>query len=100
MIRLIQGLLPDLSIPVILADTLDPLCFAAVLCMAVRLASKESPVLQNIPTNLISSSIFVQGLGEMPLDTPSAKGRRSHTGSVGHSRSSSTSRDALNVTDR
>ncbi|XP_061854816.1 TOG array regulator of axonemal microtubules protein 1 [Colius striatus] len=40
-----------------------------------------------------------KGLGEMPLDTPSAKGKRSHTGSVGHSRSSSTSRDALNITD-
>ncbi|KFR05859.1 Protein FAM179B, partial [Nipponia nippon] len=46
------------------------------------------------------SSLREKGLGEMPLDTPSAKGRRSHTGSVGHSRSSSTSRDALNITDR
>ncbi|XP_074005395.1 TOG array regulator of axonemal microtubules protein 1 [Numenius arquata] len=46
------------------------------------------------------SSLREKGLGEMPLDTPSAKGRRSHTGSVGHSRSSSTSRDALSVADR
>ncbi|XP_009288193.1 PREDICTED: crescerin-1 [Aptenodytes forsteri] len=45
------------------------------------------------------SSLREKGLGEMPLDTPSAKGRRSHTSSVGHSRSSSTSRDALNITD-
>ncbi|KFQ11266.1 Protein FAM179B, partial [Leptosomus discolor] len=46
------------------------------------------------------SHLREKGLGEMPLDTPSAKGRRSHTGNVGHSRSSSTSRDALNITDR
>ncbi|XP_042654981.1 TOG array regulator of axonemal microtubules protein 1 isoform X1 [Tyto alba] len=46
------------------------------------------------------SNLHEKGLGEMPLDTPSAKGRRSHTSSVGHSRSSSTSRDALNITDR
>ncbi|KFV09624.1 Protein FAM179B, partial [Tauraco erythrolophus] len=46
------------------------------------------------------SSLREKGLGEMPLDTPSAKGRRSHTSSVGHLRSSSTSRDALNITDR
>ncbi|KAM6069182.1 TOG array regulator of axonemal microtubules protein 1 isoform 2-T2 [Theristicus caerulescens] len=46
------------------------------------------------------SNLREKGLGEMPLDTPSAKGRRSHTGSVGHSRSSSTSRDALNIPDR
>nr|XP_048707981.1 TOG array regulator of axonemal microtubules protein 1 isoform X3 [Caretta caretta] len=46
------------------------------------------------------SSLRQKGLGEMPLDTPSAKGRRSHTGSIGHSRSSSTSRDVLNITER
>ncbi|XP_074852240.1 TOG array regulator of axonemal microtubules protein 1 isoform X2 [Carettochelys insculpta] len=46
------------------------------------------------------SSLRQKGLGEIPLDTPSAKGRRSHTGSIGHSRSSSTSRDALNITER
>ncbi|XP_053924161.1 TOG array regulator of axonemal microtubules protein 1 [Cuculus canorus] len=46
------------------------------------------------------SNLREKGLGEMLLDTPSAKGRRSHTGSVGHSRSSSTSRDPLNITDR
>ncbi|KFV64849.1 Protein FAM179B, partial [Dryobates pubescens] len=45
------------------------------------------------------SSLREKGLGEMPLDTPSARGRRSQTSGVGHSRSS-TSRDALNVTDR
>ncbi|XP_068022913.1 TOG array regulator of axonemal microtubules protein 1-like [Melanerpes formicivorus] len=46
------------------------------------------------------SSLREKGLGEMPLDTPSARGRRSQTSGVGHSRSSSTSRDALSVTDR
>ncbi|XP_027523139.1 TOG array regulator of axonemal microtubules protein 1 [Corapipo altera] len=45
-------------------------------------------------------SLREKGLGEMPLDTPSAKGRRSQTGSVGHLRSSPTSRDALSVPDR
>lgn len=49
---------------------------------------------------LLNGSASAQGLGEMPLDTPSAKGRRSQTSGVGHSRSSSTSRDALNTTDR
>ncbi|XP_027561201.1 TOG array regulator of axonemal microtubules protein 1 [Neopelma chrysocephalum] len=46
------------------------------------------------------ASLREKGLGEMPLDTPSAKGRRSQTGSVGHLRSSPTSRDALSVPDR
>ncbi|XP_029454335.1 TOG array regulator of axonemal microtubules protein 1 [Rhinatrema bivittatum] len=41
-----------------------------------------------------------KGLGEMPLDTPSAKGRRSHPGNVGNTRSSSISRDTLSVTER
>uniref|UniRef100_A0A8D0GG83 TOG array regulator of axonemal microtubules 1 n=1 Tax=Sphenodon punctatus TaxID=8508 RepID=A0A8D0GG83_SPHPU len=45
-------------------------------------------------------SLRQKGLGEMPLDAPSAKGRRSHAGSIGSSRSSSTSRDALNVAER
>ncbi|KAM6392608.1 LOW QUALITY PROTEIN: TOG array regulator of axonemal microtubules protein 1 [Pluvialis apricaria] len=57
--------------------------------------AKDLPYIKESVSNLRE-----KGLGEMPLDTPSAKGRRSHTGSVGHSRSSSTSRDALNVTDR
>ncbi|XP_026704961.1 TOG array regulator of axonemal microtubules protein 1 [Athene cunicularia] len=57
--------------------------------------TKDLPYIKESVSNLRE-----KGLGEMPLDTPSAKGRRSHTGSVGHSRSSSTSRDALNVTDR
>ncbi|KAF4018044.1 hypothetical protein G4228_009365 [Cervus hanglu yarkandensis] len=45
-------------------------------------------------------SLRQKGLGEIPLDTPSAKGRRSHTGSVGNTRSSSISRDAFNSTER
>uniref|UniRef100_A0A8U8AYL7 Uncharacterized protein n=1 Tax=Geospiza parvula TaxID=87175 RepID=A0A8U8AYL7_GEOPR len=45
-------------------------------------------------------SLREKGLGEMPLDTPSAKGRRSQTGNVGHLRSSSTCRDAPNISDR
>lgn len=45
-------------------------------------------------------SLRQKGLGEIPLDTPSAKGRRSHTGSVGNTRSSSVSRDAFNSTER
>ncbi|XP_019412149.1 PREDICTED: crescerin-1 isoform X1 [Crocodylus porosus] len=57
--------------------------------------SKDLPYIKESVSNLRQ-----KGLGEMPLDTPSAKGRRSHAGSVGHSRSSSTSRDALNVTER
>ncbi|XP_010214817.1 PREDICTED: protein FAM179B [Tinamus guttatus] len=57
--------------------------------------AKDLPYIKESVNNLRQ-----KGLGEMPLDTPSAKGRRSHTSSVGHSRSSSTSRDALNVTER
>ncbi|XP_040557773.1 TOG array regulator of axonemal microtubules protein 1 isoform X4 [Gallus gallus] len=57
--------------------------------------AKDLPYIKEFVNNL-----HQKGLGEMPLDTPSAKGRRSHTGSVGHSRSSSTSRDALNITER
>ncbi|KFO99655.1 Protein FAM179B, partial [Calypte anna] len=57
--------------------------------------TKDLPYIKECVCNL-----HEKGLGEMPLDTPSAKGRRSHTGNVGHSRSSSTSRDALNITDR
>ncbi|RMB98469.1 hypothetical protein DUI87_24683 [Hirundo rustica rustica] len=45
-------------------------------------------------------SLREKGLGEMPLDTPSAKGRRSQTGNVGHLRSSSTCRDAPIILDR
>ncbi|KAG3261147.1 TOG array regulator of axonemal microtubules 1, transcript variant X1 [Ictidomys tridecemlineatus] len=41
-----------------------------------------------------------KGLGEIPLDTPSAKGRRSHTGSVGNARSSSVSRDSFSSAER
>ncbi|XP_072194761.1 TOG array regulator of axonemal microtubules protein 1 isoform X2 [Excalfactoria chinensis] len=57
--------------------------------------AKDLPYIKEFVNNL-----HQKGLGEMPLDTPSAKGRRSHTGSVGHSRSSSTSRDAFSITDR
>uniref|UniRef100_A0A8C0JAU4 TOG array regulator of axonemal microtubules 1 n=1 Tax=Chelonoidis abingdonii TaxID=106734 RepID=A0A8C0JAU4_CHEAB len=57
--------------------------------------SKDLPYIMESITSLRQ-----KGLGEMPLDTPSAKGRRSHTGSIGHSRSSSISRDALNITER
>ncbi|XP_050811978.1 TOG array regulator of axonemal microtubules protein 1 [Gopherus flavomarginatus] len=57
--------------------------------------SKDLPYITELVTSLRQ-----KGLGEMPLDTPSAKGRRSHTGSIGHSRSSSISRDALNITER
>ncbi|XP_039389641.1 TOG array regulator of axonemal microtubules protein 1 [Mauremys reevesii] len=57
--------------------------------------SKDLPYIKESVTSLRQ-----KGLGEMPLDTPSAKGRRSHTGSIGHSRSSSISRDALNITER
>ncbi|KFV73321.1 Protein FAM179B, partial [Struthio camelus australis] len=57
--------------------------------------AKDLPYIKESVSNLRQ-----KGLGEMPLDTPSAKGRRSHTSSVGHSRSSSTSRDALNITER
>ncbi|XP_029396398.1 TOG array regulator of axonemal microtubules protein 1 [Mus pahari] len=46
------------------------------------------------------SPIDLQGLGEIPLDTPSAKGRRSHAGSVGNTRSSSVSRDAFCSSER
>ncbi|XP_066854886.1 TOG array regulator of axonemal microtubules protein 1 isoform X2 [Anser cygnoides] len=57
--------------------------------------AKDLPYIKEFVSNLRQ-----KGLGEMPLDTPSAKGRRSHTSIVGHSRSSSTSRDALSITDR
>uniref|UniRef100_A0A8C9KD65 TOG array regulator of axonemal microtubules protein 1 n=1 Tax=Panthera tigris altaica TaxID=74533 RepID=A0A8C9KD65_PANTA len=45
-------------------------------------------------------SLRQKGLGEIPLDTPSAKGRRSHTGTVGNTRSSFVSRDAFNSAER
>ncbi|XP_054256668.1 TOG array regulator of axonemal microtubules protein 1 [Indicator indicator] len=57
--------------------------------------SKDLPYLKDSV-----NSLREKGLGEMPLDTPSARGRRSHTSGAGHSRSSSTSRDALNITER
>lgn len=48
----------------------------------------------------IALPLYLQGLGEIPLDTPSAKGRRSHTGSVGNTRSSSVSRDTFNSAEK
>ncbi|XP_012580097.1 PREDICTED: protein FAM179B isoform X2 [Condylura cristata] len=43
--------------------------------------SKDLPYIKESVKNLRQ-----KGLGEIPLDTPSAKGRRSHTGSVGNTR--------------
>ncbi|CAH6839261.1 TOG array regulator of axonemal microtubules protein 1 isoform X2 [Phodopus roborovskii] len=57
--------------------------------------SKDLPYIKESVKNLRQ-----KGLGEVPLDTPSAKGRRSHTGSVGHMRSSSVSRDAFSSAER
>ncbi|XP_038193479.1 TOG array regulator of axonemal microtubules protein 1 isoform X2 [Arvicola amphibius] len=57
--------------------------------------SKDLPYIKESVKNLRQ-----KGLGEIPLDTPSAKGRRSHTGSVGHARSSSVSRDAFSSGER
>ncbi|KAL6059516.1 hypothetical protein STEG23_011189, partial [Scotinomys teguina] len=57
--------------------------------------SKDLPYIKESVKNLRQ-----KGLGEIPLDTPSAKGRRSHTGSVGHTRSSSVSRDVFSSAER
>ncbi|XP_012638237.2 TOG array regulator of axonemal microtubules protein 1 isoform X2 [Microcebus murinus] len=57
--------------------------------------SKDLPYIKESVKNLRQ-----KGLGEIPLDTPSAKGRRSHTGSVGNTRSSSVSRDAFSSAER
>uniref|UniRef100_A0A8D2JGC6 TOG array regulator of axonemal microtubules 1 n=1 Tax=Varanus komodoensis TaxID=61221 RepID=A0A8D2JGC6_VARKO len=45
-------------------------------------------------------SLRQKGLGEMPVVTPSAKGRRSHTSNMDSSRSASVSREALGAGDR
>ncbi|XP_058019141.1 TOG array regulator of axonemal microtubules protein 1 isoform X3 [Ahaetulla prasina] len=45
------------------------------------------------------SSLRQKGLGEMPIVTPSAKGRRSHTGNIDSSRSNM-SREVLSASDR
>nr|XP_033809262.1 TOG array regulator of axonemal microtubules protein 1 isoform X4 [Geotrypetes seraphini] len=50
--------------------------------------SKDLPYIKETVSNLRQ-----KGLGEMPLDTPSAKGRRSQHSNSGNTRSSSTSRD-------
>ncbi|XP_031213379.1 TOG array regulator of axonemal microtubules protein 1 isoform X2 [Mastomys coucha] len=57
--------------------------------------SKDLPYIKESVKNL-----RLKGLGEIPLDTPSAKGRRSHTGSVGNTRASSVSRDAFSSSER
>ncbi|XP_045143832.1 TOG array regulator of axonemal microtubules protein 1 isoform X2 [Echinops telfairi] len=57
--------------------------------------SKDLPYIKESVKNLRQ-----KGLGEMPVDTPSAKGRRSHTSSVGNARSSSVSRDVFNPAER
>ncbi|XP_077180266.1 TOG array regulator of axonemal microtubules protein 1 [Paroedura picta] len=46
------------------------------------------------------SSLRQKGLGEMPIVTPSAKGRRSQTSTTDSSRSASVSRDTLSASDR
>ncbi|XP_015282138.1 PREDICTED: protein FAM179B [Gekko japonicus] len=46
------------------------------------------------------SSLRQKGLGEMPIVTPSAKGRRSHISATDSSRSASVSRDTLSAGDR
>ncbi|KAM4853204.1 TOG array regulator of axonemal microtubules protein 1 isoform 2-T2 [Thomomys bottae] len=53
--------------------------------------SKDLPYIKESVKNLRQ-----KGLGELPLDTPSAKVRRSHAGNVGNTRSSSVSRDSFN----
>uniref|UniRef100_H0WLX8 TOG array regulator of axonemal microtubules protein 1 n=1 Tax=Otolemur garnettii TaxID=30611 RepID=H0WLX8_OTOGA len=57
--------------------------------------SKDLPYIKESVKNLRQ-----KGLGEIPLDTPSAKGRRSYTGNIGNTRSSSISRDAFNSAER
>uniref|UniRef100_F7IA07 TOG array regulator of axonemal microtubules protein 1 n=1 Tax=Callithrix jacchus TaxID=9483 RepID=F7IA07_CALJA len=57
--------------------------------------SKDLPYVKESVRNLRQ-----KGLGEIPLDTPSAKGRRSHTSSVGNTKSSSVSRDAFNSAEK
>ncbi|XP_037690845.1 TOG array regulator of axonemal microtubules protein 1 [Choloepus didactylus] len=57
--------------------------------------SKDLPYIKESVKNLRQ-----KGLGEIPLDTPSAKGRRSHTSSVVNTRSSSVSGDGFNSAER
>ncbi|XP_035756332.1 TOG array regulator of axonemal microtubules protein 1 [Egretta garzetta] len=81
-------------------------CGRRMLCSMMAHPDFDKALEKYVPTKDLPyiketvSSLREKGLGEMPLDTPSAKGRRSHAGNVGHSRSSSTSRDTLNITDR
>ncbi|XP_060611108.2 TOG array regulator of axonemal microtubules protein 1 [Anolis sagrei] len=56
---------------------------------------KDLPYIKETVSNLRQ-----KGLGEMPIVTPSAKGRRSHNGNMGSSRSSSGSREVLHAGDR
>ncbi|KAM5235817.1 TOG array regulator of axonemal microtubules protein 1 isoform 2-T2 [Ctenodactylus gundi] len=57
--------------------------------------SKDLPYIKDSVKNLRQ-----KGLGEIPQDTPSAKGRRSLPGGSGHTRSSSASRDAFSSAER
>ncbi|XP_030070267.1 TOG array regulator of axonemal microtubules protein 1 isoform X1 [Microcaecilia unicolor] len=56
--------------------------------------TKDLPYIKETVSNLRQ-----KGLGEMPLDTPSAKGRRSQPSNSGSTRSSSTSRDVTESRD-
>uniref|UniRef100_A0A8C4XF58 TOG array regulator of axonemal microtubules 1 n=1 Tax=Erpetoichthys calabaricus TaxID=27687 RepID=A0A8C4XF58_ERPCA len=59
------------------------------------LQPKDLPYIKEAVGNL-----RLKGLGEMPLDASSAKGRRSHLGSGGSIRASSSSREPLNSSGR
>ncbi|XP_039597168.1 TOG array regulator of axonemal microtubules protein 1 [Polypterus senegalus] len=59
------------------------------------LQPKDLPYIKEAVGNL-----RLKGLGEMPLDASSAKGRRSHLGSGGSIRASSSSREPLNLSGR
>ncbi|XP_042321877.1 TOG array regulator of axonemal microtubules protein 1 isoform X2 [Sceloporus undulatus] len=56
---------------------------------------KDLPYVKETVNNLRQ-----KGLGEMPIVTPSAKGRRSHNGNMDSSRSTSVSREVLHAGDR
>nr|XP_045010973.1 TOG array regulator of axonemal microtubules protein 1 isoform X2 [Jaculus jaculus] len=57
--------------------------------------SKDLPYIKESVKNLRQ-----KGLGEIPMETPSAKGKRSHAGSIGNARSSSVSRDTFSPAER
>eukprot|EP00062_Callorhinchus_milii_P018045 gi/632971096/ref/XP_007902004.1/ PREDICTED: protein FAM179B [Callorhinchus milii] len=60
-----------------------------------HLTPKDLPCIRDTVSNLQQ-----KGLGEMPLDTPSAKGRRSHPSSGGSFRASASSREVHSLTGR